>query len=82
MGLRETLAENLRTWRERRGLSQESLAHEAGIDRSYVSLLENLKYSASLDMIEKLAAALDVEPLALLQPLARPRSLKTKRERS
>lgn len=79
MGLREDLAENLRTWRERRGLSQESLAHEAGIDRSYVSLLENRKYSASLDMIEKLAAALGVEPLALLQPLARPRAVRSKR---
>lgn len=79
MGLRENLAENLRIWRERRGLSQESLAHEAGIDRSYVSLLENRKYSASLDMIEKLAAALKVEPLALLEPMARSRSTRPKK---
>jgi len=70
MKLRSILAGNLRIWRERRRLSQEALAHDAGIDRSYVSLLENQKYSASLDMIEKLAKALKVEPLALFQPLA------------
>lgn len=79
MKLRSILAGNLRAWRERRGLSQEAPAHSAGIDRSYVSLLENQKYAASLDMIEKLAAALDVEPLALFQPTATAAVSKRKR---
>jgi len=68
MTLRETLAKNLRMLRAKRGLSQERLALEAEIDRSYVSLLETKKYSASLDMIERLAVALGVEPLMLLTP--------------
>jgi len=66
MKLREILAIKLREMRDIRDLSQEELADLAQIDRSYMSYLENQKYSASLDMVEKLAAALEVEPLDLL----------------
>jgi transcriptional regulator with XRE-family HTH domain len=66
MKLRETFATNLRVLRHERKLSQEALADEAGIDRTYVSALERSVFSASLDMIEKLAAALGVEPHSLL----------------
>jgi len=62
MRLRRTFAENLRRWRTERGLSQEALADHAGIDRTYVSALEREIYSVSLDTIEKLAQALDIEP--------------------
>ncbi len=40
----------------------------ADIDRSYVSLLETERYSASVDMLDKLAAALKVSPHTLLAP--------------
>lgn len=66
MKLRETFATNLRVLRHERKLSQEALADQAGIDRTYVSALERSVFSASLDMIEKLAAALGVEPHSLL----------------
>lgn len=68
MGLKQNFAANLRHWRKVRGLSQEALAHRADIDRTYVSSLERLKYSATLDMIELLASALDIDPLLLLGP--------------
>lgn len=67
MELRETFATNLRLLRHERKLSQEALAGEAGIDRTYVSALERCVFSASLDMIEKLAKALEVEPHSLLE---------------
>ena len=67
MELRETFATNLRVLRHKRKLSQEALADEAGIDRTYVSALERCVFSASLDMIEKLAKALGVEPHSLLE---------------
>lgn len=67
MELRETFATNLRVLRHERKLSQEALADEAGIDRTYVSALERSVFSASLDMIEKLAAAFEVEPHSLLE---------------
>lgn len=47
-------------------MSQEALADAAGIDRTYVSALERLKYSLSIDRLDKLAATLDVEPHVLL----------------
>lgn len=48
----------------------------ADIDRSYVSLLETERYSASVDMLDKLAAALKAQPHALLAPTARPKRTK------
>lgn len=70
------LANNLREMRDARGLSQEELAHLANINRGYVSYLENEKYSATLDMIEKLATALDVGPLLLLSENSQARPTK------
>lgn len=50
----------LRAQRKQRGLSQESLAHEASVERNYVSLLELGRNSASVKMIFKLTAALGI----------------------
>lgn len=67
MTLRETFAANLRRYRKAIGLSQEELAHRAQIDRTYVSSLERCQYAATIDVIEKLAAELGVEPAKLLK---------------
>ena len=72
MTIREIFATNLRRERQRCNLSQEALAHEADIDRTYVSALERSLYSASLDTIEQIAAALGVEPYKLLLPHVQP----------
>lgn len=66
MRLRDIFAKNLRVARDAAGLTQEELAHRAGIDRGYVSDLECSKYSATLDMIESLAAGLEVPTSILL----------------
>ncbi len=73
MELRKVFAQNLRGLRKQRGLSQEDLADEAGIDRTYVSSLERGVYNATIPMIERLAKALDVEPAALLERAPRSR---------
>ena len=67
MSLRETFAANLRRARKAAGLSQEELAHRAQIDRTYVSSLERCQYAVSLDLIEKLAEQMNVEPADLLR---------------
>ena len=64
---REVLARNMRRFRKARGLSQEELAHRAEIDRTYVSALERGVYAASIDMMERLANALEVEVADLVQ---------------
>lgn len=56
----------LREFRRGRGLSQEALALEAGIERNYVSLLELGKNSASIRMLFKLCEVLGVAPSVFL----------------
>ena len=69
MGIREILAANLRNLRQERGMSQEELAHRADIDRTYISALERTVYAASIDVLDRLAIALEVSPDALLRPV-------------
>jgi transcriptional regulator with XRE-family HTH domain len=64
--LRDVLARNLRNLRKERRFSQEEVAHRAVISPEYVSLLERAAKSASVDVIERLAKALGVEPHHLL----------------
>ncbi len=61
------LGSAIRRSRRARGISQEELAHRADIDRTYVSSLERCQYSATVDMIEKLARVLGVEAAELLR---------------
>ena len=72
MSIREDFARNLRRLRHAKGLSQEALAYEADIDRTYISALERGVYSATIDMVAKLASVLDVEAAELLQRPSRP----------
>jgi transcriptional regulator with XRE-family HTH domain len=58
---REAFGSRLRELRIARGLSQEDLAHEAGLDRSYVGGVERGQRNVSLDNIHKLAEALGVD---------------------
>lgn len=67
MTLRDIFATNLRRHRLAAGFSQEALAAEAEIDRTYVSALERSVYAATVDMIERLAKVLDVDPAKLLE---------------
>lgn len=58
---RQILASNLRKIRSQRGLSQEALADLAGLHRTYVSSVERQERNISIDNIEKLAHALEVD---------------------
>ncbi|RJT31496.1 XRE family transcriptional regulator [Mesorhizobium waimense] len=68
MEIRKVFARNLRRHRHKKKLSHEALAHEAGVDRTYISALERGVYGASIDMVQKLAKVLEVDPAALLDP--------------
>ena len=65
MNLRERVARNLRRLRQEKSVSQEELAHLAQVNRNYVGMLEREEYAASIDMLEKLALALDIDPIVL-----------------
>jgi transcriptional regulator with XRE-family HTH domain len=77
MDIREVFARNLRKARHASGLSQEALAHEAEVDRTYISALERSVYGATIDMVDKLAAVLGVEASALLQRPTKSRQRKS-----
>ncbi len=68
MLLRTVFARNLKDARTRAGLSQEALAAAAGLDRTYISLLERERYSVSIDTLESIAGVLKVEPHTLIMP--------------
>jgi transcriptional regulator with XRE-family HTH domain len=57
--------EALRRARTARGISQEQLAHEAGLDRTYVSGIERGERNPSLTNLLRLADALDITIAAL-----------------
>ena len=65
---RAVLAQQLRSLRRRRKLTQESLAERAGMDRSYVSGIERGKHNVPLDTICRLAWALGLDVRDLLTP--------------
>jgi CheY-like chemotaxis protein/DNA-binding XRE family transcriptional regulator len=60
----------IKTWRGKSGISQEELAFRAGLHRSYVADIERGARNASLQTIEKLAAALKLSLSTLFQPLS------------
>ena len=74
MDIREVFATNLRKARQAQNLSQEALATDADVDRTYVSALERGIYSATIDMVARLAAVLEVEPADLLRRPVKPTS--------
>jgi transcriptional regulator with XRE-family HTH domain len=67
MKIREVLALNVRKLRQARRLSQEELAHRADIDRTYVSSIERCRYSAGVDVVDRIARVLGVEAADLLK---------------
>ena len=62
------LGENVRRERLRQGLTQDTLAAEAGMRRSYLSDLERGVRNPSVHALGRLATALKVEAADLLQP--------------
>lgn len=61
MNTLKVFANNLKKYRNQLGLSQESFAEKAGLHRTYISAIECGKRSISLDNIQKIADALDID---------------------
>lgn len=65
--LRASLALNIRRERQRLGFSQEQLAEECGLHRTYIGGVERGERNITLSTLEKIASALGVSPIALLE---------------
>ncbi|NTA14021.1 helix-turn-helix domain-containing protein [Agrobacterium tumefaciens] len=66
MKLSSVFAKNLRLCRREARLSQERLAEFSGLDRNYIGKLEREENSPTLDTIEALALALQIDVERLL----------------
>ena len=56
-----TIHKIIKQLREKKGLSQERLATLSGLDISFISMIERGKRTPSLQSIEKIAFALDIQ---------------------
>ena len=67
MDVVQLLGVNVRHYRKLKGMTQEQLAVEAGMERSYVSDLERGTRNPSVVALSRLADALEVKPSTLLE---------------
>lgn len=58
----------MRMLRAAQGISQDTLSHESGINRTYVSSVERCERNVSIDNIKKIAKGLKIEVWKLLKP--------------
>jgi len=68
----QVLGERIRTRREALGLSQEALAHKAGVHWTFLGQVERGRRNLSLHNLLKLAAGLGVDPAELVEGLQSP----------
>ncbi len=66
---RAILAANVVALRHERGWSQEALAFECGLHRTFVAHVERQARNIAVDNIERIAQALGVKTYQLLEPL-------------
>lgn len=69
--LQQRFGNVVRRRREAADLSQEALADEAGLHRTYISLLERGLRMPSIEVVRKLAAALNTTMASLIEELER-----------
>lgn len=67
MNLADCLGANIRRLRSEKGWSQEQLADNCGIHRTYVSGLERGRRNPTLSILQTVADAFEVSPSTLLQ---------------
>ncbi len=66
MALRENVAGNVRAIRLARGMRQKDVAELTDLPRSYITQLEKGDVNITVETIERIAVALEVNPLILL----------------
>ncbi len=65
--LRKLVGAQIRVLRKQRGYSQSELATRAGLQDTYIGGVERGTRNISLETLEKIIAALDVEPAEVFQ---------------
>lgn len=71
--LQKRLGRNLRSYRERQGLSQEAFAEVLGVHRTYMGGVERGERNLTLRSVERISNSLGVDPVQLLSQSRRTR---------
>lgn len=66
MDIVKVFGNNLRKYRNELGISQEAFAEKCGLHRTYISAIECYRRSISLENIQRIADALDIDAYKLL----------------
>ena len=66
--LQRAFGQNLRAYRERRGLSKEDFAELVGVHRTYLGSVERGERNLTLRTVERIAERLRLDPRPLLDP--------------
>jgi transcriptional regulator with XRE-family HTH domain len=67
MDIVKVFGNNLRKYRMAQGMSQEAFADKCGMHRTYISAIECYRRSISLENIQRIADALEIEAYKLFQ---------------
>ncbi len=65
MDIIKVFADNVRYYRTKSGISQEAFAEKCGLHRTYISAIECYRRSISLENIQRIADALEIETYKL-----------------
>ncbi len=65
MDIIKVFANNVKYYRNKMGISQEAFAEKCGLHRTYISAIECYRRSISLENIQRIADALEIETYKL-----------------
>lgn len=80
MSLEKLVIDNIKRIRKEKRITQEKLAEACNTATSYIGLMEIYRHTPKLSTIEKIACALEVEPIVLFQKPALPPDLEREAE--
>jgi len=72
--IREILAQNMKTHRQRLGITQPELAERANISTNFIGMIEQKRKFPAPEMLDRIAAAMDIETYELFAVPVSPES--------
>lgn len=63
----DSLGDKIRAWRQKKGLTQQKLALQAGLETPHYSRIERDLHSPTMDTLDKIATALEITTVELIQ---------------
>jgi len=72
--IREILAQNMKLYRQKLGITQPELAERANISTNFIGMIEQKRKFPAPEMLERIAAAMEIETAELFTTAASPQA--------